>query len=154
MPQAIELFNSVRPKDENIEAAIGDKEEYFYEFSTSAVNTFSENYVSSNLKHSEISNKRLIKQKRLDQVLGTLYPHGHTFDFMSIDIEGKELDALRTNDWNKFGFKYILVEIFYNSFPDLMRNELHLYLSEQGYEVCGGNINNVLYKHPSLIASS
>ena len=40
--------------------------------------------------------------------------NGQRVDFMSIDVEGGELDALTTNDWDRFRPIYLMVEVAFS----------------------------------------
>jgi len=49
-------------------------------------------------------------------------------DFLSLDVEGAELEVLKGIDFNEYSFKYILVEC-----RDI--NELETFLNKSGYRL-------------------
>jgi len=106
-PLTVELFNFFRTKDININAAISDKEEiktlYFInELNTQ--NTLEANHLSFLEKHHNIKQEEIIKQeiktKRLDKILDNY--NFNEIDFMNIDVEGHELNVLKTIDFLKY----------------------------------------------------
>lgn len=56
---------------------------------------------------------------------------GHSLDFLSLDIEGGELDILRSIDWGRHSIRYIAVENNYND-PEFER-----FMSCHGYVLEG-----------------
>ena len=115
-PLTIELFNFMRPRDININIGISDSEEekrLFYIDELNTQNTLDQNQLNflknhHNIKDDEIIEKK-IKTKRLDKIL-----NDHKFfdiDFMNLDVEGHELNVLKTLNFEKISIKYICVEM-------------------------------------------
>lgn len=81
---------------------------------------------------SEHSKPELIKVKTLTfEDLMKNYPTIKYIDFMSIDVEGSELDIIKTIDFNKYKFGLITIEN-----PDKIKK----YMKEKGYGVFLDNI--------------
>lgn len=111
--KSIKLFNQMRPRDINVCAAISDKEEVlnYYQFEEGAINSLSEEKVS------EIKNNGLepvavekVETQTLRSLLERHLPQGQAIDFMTIDCEGLDLQVLRSNDWNLYRPRFLLVE--------------------------------------------
>ena len=111
---AIDLFNVARPKDINICMAISSKkgsENLFFDHELSSLNTISKNHTlflkeafgKKNLK------KRLIKTNTLNNILKE--NKIKKIDFMNIDIEGNELEVLKTLNFKNLDIKVICIEI-------------------------------------------
>tara|TARA_B000000532_G_C18688429_1_gene328473 strand:- start:238 stop:672 length:435 start_codon:yes stop_codon:yes gene_type:complete len=106
----------MRPRDININIGISDSEEekrLFYIDELNTQNTLDQNQLNflknhHNIKDDEIIEKK-IKTKRLDKIL-----NDHKFfdiDFMNLDVEGHELNVLKTLNFEKISIKYICVEM-------------------------------------------
>jgi FkbM family methyltransferase len=154
MPGSMILFNKLRPRDKNIEQAISKNQENltFYIYKEKALNTFSKDLVnyrdSLNIgcnaeKHTTISTKRL------DDVLSEILPKNQIIDFMTIDVEGYDLEVLQSNNWLLFKPRLILIEILSSSYEDINSNPISLYLKIHGYKIYAKCINTVFFIHIS-----
>ena len=113
--KSIELFNYARPKDNNINAAISDKDSevdlYFYH-DKSPINTLSR----------EISNYQKAKVAKtipLNNILNNSPFFSSPIDFLSIDVEGLEYKVLKNFDFEKYKPKVIVVEFLDLTLPKL-----------------------------------
>ena len=138
-PLTIDLFNFARKKDININAAISDTEEnktlYFVD-ELNTQNTLEANHLSflinhHNLKKEEIT-EQIIKTKRLDKILDSY--NFDDIDFMNIDIEGHELNILKSIDFFKYKIKFICIEMInHNDQVKLTNEKLNAILTRNGY---------------------
>lgn len=140
-PLTIELFNFIRKKDININAAISDNEEYkelYFIDELNTQNTLEANHVSflkkhHNLKEEEITRK-VIKTKRIDNILDKY--HFHNIDFMNIDVEGHELKILNSIDFLKYKIKFICIEMInHNNKAKLVNKKINEILHLNGYSL-------------------
>jgi hypothetical protein len=101
-------------RDINLEAAIADelKTSIFYEFNEPALNSFCRDVapLRNNYRGWTIVRERRIRTTRLSDVIDPHLPQGTSIAFMSIDVEGLDLDVLRSNNWEKFRPAVVLVE--------------------------------------------
>jgi hypothetical protein len=67
-------------------------------------------------------------------------------DFMSIDTEGHDLSVLRSNDWERFRPKWLLVESIAQESPGNMQSEQHRFLQQQSYDLYAKTLNTYIYK--------
>ena len=146
-PGVKELFATYRPRDTFISTAVSNREASrdFYVFSEPALNTFSralaDEYQQANQKLLEV---RSITSRTLASILSECNVE-RPIDFMSIDVEGEELDVLQSNDWRRYRPALLLVEII--GF-DLHRAELsrvHCFLIDLGYRLFAKTYNTVFY---------
>ena len=113
-PLTIELFNVARPNDINICVAISKKKgpkDLFFDNELSSLNTINKNHTLF-LKRAfnQIKlKKRKIKTNTLNNILKKYKIN--EIDFMNIDIEGNELEVLKTINFNKINIKVICIEI-------------------------------------------
>jgi hypothetical protein len=73
----------------------------------------------------------------LAEVLARNLPAGQAIDFMSVDVEGHDLSALRSNDWSRFRPRFVVVE---DKETDAERSEIVRFMRSQGYGVCAQNV--------------
>jgi FkbM family methyltransferase len=138
-PLTIELFNFLRTRDININAAISDNEEiktlYFID-ELNTQNTLESNHLyflkkHHNVKEEEISLSKT-KTKRLDKILDE-----HKFndiDFLNIDVEGHELNILSSIDYDKYKIKFISVEMInHNKEAKIVSEKLNNLLNNNDY---------------------
>ena len=127
----IDLFNSYRKRDFNVTAAVSDKEGetdlYFYH-NKSALNTISKQ--NADFQKADISSIKKIKTQSINKILENSPYKDQKIDFLSVDVEGSELDIFKNFDFNKYSPKVIAVE-----FLDLSLKKL---------EIKNLNINNMI----------
>jgi len=141
-PLTIELFNIARPNDVNICAAIsGNKglKYLFFDHELSSLNTISKNHTLFLKKAFNKTNltKRKIKTDTLNNVLKK---NGiNKIDFMNIDIEGNELEVLKTINFNKFDIRVICIEIvnydFYSDKIKINKKKIFNILKKNNYRL-------------------
>lgn len=153
-PGSLEAFRRVRHRDINIEAVVGDRsgEVTYYLFEDPALNTMSaaqaEEVMGS--KQSVLSEKVKLSVTRLDKILDRHLPPGATVDFLTIDVEGGELDVLRSNNWQKYRPPVILVEaLAHLPLRELLETPLVLFLERENYQLFGRTLNTVYFKRVS-----
>lgn len=148
-PGSMRLFDSLRPGDTNIESAIGGerKQLEYYIFDEPALNSF--DYDLSMGRHQStsyrIKDTKLISMVPLSEILGKTSVDKKEIDFMSIDVEGLEFDVLSSNDWNRFAPKVLLVEYLAQSFNEIVKSEVHLFMSSLKYILISKTANTLIY---------
>lgn len=115
-PLTIDLFNFMRPNDININTAISSEESektLFFLSENNTQNTLSENQLLFLKKHHNLRDDEIIKKKiqtrRLDDILEE--NNFHNIDFMNLDVEGHELEVLKTINFKKTKLKYVCIEM-------------------------------------------
>tara|TARA_B100001057_G_scaffold458658_1_gene508108 strand:+ start:31 stop:717 length:687 start_codon:yes stop_codon:yes gene_type:complete len=109
---SIDLFNILRPKDVNICAAISDKEN---KVKVSIENIFSPLNTISLKRSKKLNQKNIkknayfIKTKKIKNLVK------NKFDFLNIDIEGKDFDVLKSINLNFYKPKLICIELLNKS---------------------------------------
>ena len=73
-------------------------------------------------------------------------PPNTSINLMSIDIEGSETDALKSNDWRRFRPSYIVAETLDTSFKDVSDHPIVSYMKTQHYDVVAFFGGDVLIK--------
>ena len=122
--ESINQFNEFRTRDVNIKTLVTsfddeEKDLYFYH-NRSAINTISKELAESrNNNYKEI---KKIKGKSLNSIIENSKFKNSKIDFMSIDIENYEFEALKNFNFNKHNIDIIVTEI-----TDINIKELETY---------------------------
>ena len=147
---SIDMFNFFRKKDLNIVAAVSDKIEikdlYFFH-NRSAVNTLSKN---AGTKAKEIKS---IKTNTINNIIENSAYKNEEIDFISIDVEGHELNVLKGIDFKRYKPKLVVIEfINYNNkefyeqqIQDILNSELNLYMEKQEYKLVNWIHDDLVY---------
>ena len=150
MPGSMALFDKWRPRDTNLEQGVAQHEGVldYYVFDEPALNGFSAEL--SEARESE-NTKNYVKDiikidvKTLCKILDS-HLHGRKIDFMSVDVEGYDLEVLKSNDWSKFRPRFVLVEMLNSSLHDLDQDPVAQFMKEQGYTIYAKQVNTVFFE--------
>ena len=113
MPGSMRAFNRLRPKDINIEAGVAGQagQLTYYQFNEPALNTFDPDEAErKNKSPYHMIHSIHVQVERLDQILEKHLPLGQEIDFMTVDVEGKDHEVLKSNDWHRFRPRFVLAE--------------------------------------------
>lgn len=148
-PEMHKLFLTKRRQDINIQVGISEQagQLTYYMFNEAALNTFdrrlAHEYEDQTYK---IKEEIVIDVCRLGDLLSEVMPMGVGIDFMSVDAEGHDLSVLRSNNWERFRPKILLVEILGCALVSVNQSEEHKYLEVQGYELIAKTVNTFFYR--------
>jgi len=148
MPGSMRMFNIIRRRDINLELAISDKKEIltYYAFNDPALNGFTKDL--SEYRESDkykIVFKRKIEPCRLDEVLNEFMPKNRNIDFLSIDVEGFELNVLKSNNWEKYKPAVVLTEELNNNLLELQKSEIFRFLTALNYTCIAKTFNTMFF---------
>lgn len=135
-PGSRQAFERLRPRDINLEVAIGatNGEATLFAFSEGALNTTVKgrgSYIQSLLD--EETQPFSVPQRSLQSVFEELLPSGQTIDFLTIDVEGGESAVLHGNDWNAYRPRLVLLETFGQTLENWTESEDIQFLRSVGY---------------------
>jgi FkbM family methyltransferase len=134
-PKLIDRFKATRLRDVAVCAAISDTEKdvVFHEFDDALVSTLSEEMLPEWQRKWRKVRERMVRTRTLDSVLQEHLRPGEQIDLLSVDVEGHDLNVLRSIDLDRFRPKLIVVEIHQLDL-DLMRDHPVIrHLAGQGY---------------------
>ena len=143
VPGMKNLFDEYRPDDINIENAISRTEEEldYYQFKESAFNTFS----SDNAKHAKSKTELIsvdkIKTRRLDEILDRHLPENTIIGFMNIDVEGFEMEVMKSSDWTKYRPYLICIEALEGNYSNIIND----FLEDKNYKRIASTKNSIIY---------
>lgn len=142
-PNTKEKFDIVRKRDKNLNLASGPKtEKTFYFFgSGEGFNTFCKDTADAAIERFPQLNYNKLKMQ-VNPLSDILQDNSiDKVDFLNIDVEGFELEVLKSNDWNKYRPFLICLEIQRNNTADSIYaysdNECLNFLLDKGYQIIG-----------------
>ena len=139
-------FDALRQRDINIEVGISDHpgELTYYSFQEPALNTFDPKVAGS--RESGLLSADQIRVLRLSDVLDQYLKPDQKIDFLSIDVEGLDIQVLRSLDWTRYRPSYVLAEAL--DMLDVMHvleSELHAYMVSQEYSLFAKCVNTLIF---------
>lgn len=148
-PDAISAFRSIRPRDINLQFGVSDNpgQLTYYQFDEPALNTFDHEIVKSRLVRTPYKLKTTseVNVKRLDAILAEHLQANIKIDFISIDVEGFDFAVLKSNDWDLYRSKCVLVEMLNASLEDAMRGEIYQFMKNQKYVLFAKTYNTLFF---------
>lgn len=149
-PGSMQIFKKIRPKDINLEIAIGNRSEClkYYMFDEPALNGFSKEISEERDRdfHFNILKTVDINLERLEVILDNFLPENTEIHFLSIDVEGLDYEVLLSNNFNKYRPKMILVETSVISEGLAFDSEINIFLNENGYSLVAKTFRTSFYK--------
>jgi len=154
MPNSMYLFNKIRPRDVNLEIPISDKKQKlkYYMFNEPALNSFSKELAEKRVAKNgyKIIAVKDIETSSLEDILEKHLPYSQEIDFISIDVEGLDLQVLKSNNWKRFRPKFVLVEVLGSSIKEIANSKEYKYLAEFGYETFAKTVNTVIFQRVDI----
>lgn len=145
------LYDKFRNGDTFINCGIGNLNDSlkYYMFEESSMNTFSEGFVLKHNLQSQILKVIDVPLKSLEKILDENILDNDRLDFFDIDVEGYDLEVLKTNNWNKYRPRIIVVESDV-SIKDDLTSDITKYIESQDYRLLGksvinGSLGNLFY---------
>ena len=148
-PTAMRMFKLLRGRDINLNVGVAEKkgELTFYCFDEPALNSFSQEAAlkASASGRYTISAELKIPVVPLREILADHVPPGQKIDFMSVDVEGLDLEVLRSNDWSRFSPEFLLVE-GHVEFAKLAEDEVYQFLAGKGYSLVAKTFRTLFFR--------
>jgi FkbM family methyltransferase len=152
-PGSMIPFNTIRPRDKNIEMGVSSKEgemTYFL-FDEPALNTFNEeraNFLTTTTNF-KLAKKIPVKVSTLKTILDQHLEKGQHIDFLTIDVEGLDYEILASNDWDKYRPEMVLAEDLHGSLENLAQSKLYNLMRQNNYEAVGRTLNTFFFQDAS-----
>ena len=150
MPGSMDAFRKARPEDINLEIPVLRERAAlsYYQFNEPALNGFSPELAKARDGKNgyRIVNVVVLEGQPLAEILAAHLPDTYTrIDFLTVDVEGLDLEVLESNDWRKFRPRVVLVEIGGSSLSTITRDPIYTFLSEQRYHVFAKALLTVIF---------
>ena len=140
----IDLFNFYRKRDLNINFAISSREgerDLFFYHDKSAINTVEKSV--ANYQRAQVKEIKKVKTKTLNSIIENSKFNNLTIDFVSIDVEGHELEVIKGFDLKKYKPKVVIIEFLDLSLKKLeiknlniknfLKSEIYQYMVDKNY---------------------
>lgn len=148
-PDALRLFKRQRSRDINLGVGIAEHASAltYHRFDEPALNTFDPDLVARRLATTPFRKigTQTIPVQRLEQVLDEYLPNHTTVDFMSVDVEGLDLQVLRSNNWDRYRPRYVLVEALESSIENLASDATYKFMRDRGYNLLAKTLNTLIF---------
>jgi len=147
-PAAIKIFNKKRPTDINVEAGIAASAGTmtYYGFNSPEVNTLSAEAARFQAGNGyKLISEQTVEVLTLASLLDRHVPPGQEIHLLSIDVEGLEEDVLRSNDWEKYRPRFILVELNDSDVPDALASPTTRFLFALQYRLVAKTFNTLAF---------
>jgi hypothetical protein len=104
----------------------------YFMFDEPALNTFSEKIASE--KADRVTARKKVSVYPLRQILADHLPVGREIDFLCVDVEGLDLEVLRSNDWAHYRPRVVLIEeTLAATLADVASLESTIFMNRQEY---------------------
>lgn len=150
--EAIALFERERPRDINIWTGVGQENgsAIFYVFNEPALNTFDRE--RAQIIEAKDRRFRVVEEREvsvttlaalLDRHLGD-----RDIDVLLVDVEGRDLAVLKSNNWRNYCPQYVVVEkLDCRTIRDADQSDVSLYLQGEGYQFFAKTVNSLFFVH-------
>lgn len=149
-PDARSIFSTVRKHDVNLQLGVSDVAGTltYYLFDEPALNTFDEVVVKQRLSNTryKVVSKASVPVMRLDHIFIQYLPKNVSIDFLTIDVEGFDYSVLKSNDWQRFRPKIVLVEELGRSLEEIMAGEIFTFMKENKYSLIAKTFNTLFFE--------
>lgn len=150
MPGSMKSFKATRPRDINLEIGIALEEGFreYFAFNDSALNGLSAELSqqrSTAGSRYHLTGVTKVAVKPLGEVLRQ-FAGNRSIDFLTVDVEGLDLEVLQSNDWTAFRPRYVLAEALGSSLKDLQNAALTQFMGSHGYILFAKQVNTVFFR--------
>ena len=138
-PDLIRRFQAVRLRDVAVCAAVSDQEcgMLFHEFENPLVSTLASDALAEWETKWKKRGERLVQTRRLDSILEEHLPPDTEIDLLSIDVEGYDLNVLKSVNLDIYRPKLIIIEMHHFDPTRCGDNDIARYLGERAFRLVG-----------------
>lgn len=136
---SIELFNFVRGEDINVNMAVSLKKgkiKYYFNKFVGLSNSL--------LKKEYLPYSDMINSDRLDRIIDRTKYKNKRIDFLSIDVEGMDIDVLRSLDFKRYNPRSICIEIW-SSKKGFKKHKVYKFLIKKKYSLVFKKDENYIF---------
>ena len=143
---SIDLFKKARKRDYNINVAVSNQKrklKIYFRKKINMLNTSSKKLAQIHFRNGFKS--KFINSNSLNSIIKDSKFKKKKIDFLNVDVEGSELNVLKSLNFSKYKPRLICIEIhnheeMYNENLDyLKRNKVYKFLTNKGYKIYWNN---------------
>ncbi len=150
MPGSMRLFNKWRARDINLEIGVAYKSDTsdYYIFNEPALNGFSADLSRMREQASDSYHVKEVIKVKVYPLREILARHLgiNQIDFLSVDVEGLDLQVLQSNDWSQYRPSFVLVEILKSSLHDLGNDPIVQFMAKHDYVIYAKQVNTAFFQ--------
>jgi len=147
-PGVMDGFDLLRKRDINLNVAVGSENKELTFYSWGAPNVFNTADPALAKQREKILGYEPDHVKVLCMPLAEIMekhmPPDANFNFLTVDVEGLDLEVLQSNNWQSYRPEIVVAENYSSTIDDLKVSELLKYMADQGYEI-------IAWLKPSII---
>jgi FkbM family methyltransferase len=147
-PGSMEVFEKYRPRDISIEVAISSTrgQQPFYIFKEAALNTFDEKRAQDLTAYGhKVLRTVKVESFPLKEVLNLYEESNQLIDFLTVDVEGFDLQVLQSNDWDIYRPTIVLVESQDFDLESPSLDPIYSYLVDLEYRLEAKTVNTIFF---------
>lgn len=151
-PESKALFDRIRPRDINLETGVSDVAGTldFHLFELSVYNTFDKELAKQFANTSKPLGIQKLPVQRLDTILSQHLPAGQPIDLLTIDVEGFELNVLKSMDWQQQRPLLVALEVLeYDLAKGCEQAAPAAFMQNQGYRFLAKTENTLFFAEAS-----
>lgn len=146
LPGSKARFDALRRRDVNLQLGISGSPGMltYYSFKEPAFNTFDPGVAAS--RESPLISKERIQVLPLVDVLDQYVSPNQNIDFLTVDVEGLDLQVLRSNDWSRYRPSYVLAEALgMRDIEQVLNSDLNRYMASEEYSLFAKCVNTLFF---------
>jgi FkbM family methyltransferase len=136
-PESIKLFGEKRKRDINIHTGIlaTERNAPYYVFNHQSCNTFSESHKKEieQTSYAELIRTDIVRCAPLSTILKQYLPTSKPIDLLTIDVEGHDIDVLKSHNWEAYPPGVIVVEDISFTVEHPEKSAVYTLLHKKGY---------------------
>ena len=145
----------LRTRDINIAAAVGRASESrkLRIYNEPAVNTLSDEFANRVENETDF---QLIKEQEvvtisLEEILNKHLPDGQGIEFLSVDVEGMDLEVLQSNNWNRYRPAMVLSEyhgenLEASTIAEACKSPINSFMCTKGYAMVAKTARTMFFQ--------
>ena len=147
-PAGHALLAHTRKRDINILGGVSDLDGTldYNMFDEPALNTFDPETARRQSLRKKLVDTMKIRVNTLATILDKHMPANTNIDFINVDIEGHDLVALKSNDWNKYRARLVIAEAIGKSLGEILDSELAVFMRSMDYELYAKTVNSIFFR--------
>lgn len=153
-PDMQRSFRVVRKRDINLPLGVAEQrgELTYYSFDEPALNTFDSALVEQRLSNTnyKVIRETVVPVMRLDEIFEQHVRADIPIDFLTIDVEGLDYAVLKSNNWQRFRPKVVLVEDLEHSLEAALGGNIHSFMSANGYRLIAKTFNTLFFEDRAI----
>ena len=91
-----------------------------------------------------------VQSLRLETILDRYLPAGQSISFLSVDVEGHDLEVLHSNDWSRYRPELVVVEEHKDTLREVLESDVARFLEEVNYSLYSWIKPSLIYKADNI----